>query len=104
MLILKLNKLYQGVNMKLPKGLSVIEHNSMVLGKLYNTMIVEYNQNTNSLKLRNGGWQTKHTKKCINLILNKFGLYLVQEKFIWNLYHNGTLLGSFQNDTLEVVL
>lgn len=88
--------------MKLPKGLSVIDHNNTVLAKLYDTLIVEYDKSLNRLKLRNGGWQTKHTKKCINLVLNKFGLYLVQEKFIWNLYQNGNKIGTFQNDTLEV--
>lgn len=88
--------------MGLPKGLSVIEHNNVVLAKLYQTMIVIFDRNTNVLKLNNGGWETKHTKKCINLVLNKYGLYLVQEKFIWKLYQNGTLVGTFQDGTLTV--
>lgn len=91
---------------KLPKGLSVIEHNGMLLAKLYDTLIVQFETTpqygTRVLKLNNGGWTTKHTKKCINLVLNKHGLYLVQEKFIWNLYQNGTKIGSFQDGMLKV--
>lgn len=90
----------------LPKGLSVIEHNGRLLAKLYDTLIVDFETvpqyGTSVLKLNNGGWATKHTKKCINLVLNKYGLYLVQEKFIWKLYQNGTLVGTFQDGTLKV--
>lgn len=88
--------------MRLPKGLSVVEFNQYTIAKLYNTNIVELDNTTGCLKLRTGGWYTKHTKKCINLIINKYDLNLIQEKFKWNLYRNGTLLGTFQDDTLEV--
>lgn len=91
-------------NKRLPKGLSVIDHNGMLLAKLYDTLIVEYNRDSQRLILRNGGWATKHTKKCINLILNKYGLYLAQEKFIWKLYQNGTIIGTFQDGTLALNL
>ena len=89
--------------MNTPKGLSVIEHDNKLLAKLYNTLIVEFNRDNNRLKLRTGGWYTRHTKKCINLVLNKHGLYVTQEQFKWKLYQNGTLLGAFDdNGLLEV--
>lgn len=71
--------------MKLPKGLTITDdsgHN-IVVGRLYNTDIVHYRQAW--LTLRHGGWLTKHTKKCINLILDhyKFGLTVTQVKGEW---------------------
>lgn len=84
--------------------MSLIETDKQVLCQLYQTLIVDIDKETKRLKMRTGGWYTKHTKKCINLVLNKYDLNLIQEKFKWNLYRNGTLLGTFQNDTLEVDL
>jgi len=70
---------------KRPKGLKVTddtEHN-LLIGKLYQTEIVRYQQN--NLILRSGGWFTAHTKKCINLILSHYelGLKVSQVKGQW---------------------
>lgn len=84
--------------MGLPKGLNVVDFNQYVIAKLYNTRIVEVDESTGSVVLRNGGWPTKHTKKCMNLVLNDFNIYVCQEKFIWNVYKNGSKIGSFDNN------
>ncbi len=89
---------------RLPKGLSIVSIGDIKVAKLYDTNIVQINSATKRLTLRTGGWQTKHTKKCINLVLNPLGLFLVQKNFNWKLYRNGTLVGLFKNDTLEVSL
>lgn len=90
--------------MKLPKGLSIVYINAYIVAKLYDTNIIELDRDTNCLKLRTGGWKTRHTKKCMNLFLNKYDISLVQEEFNWNLYRNGELLGTFEKDTLEVFI
>lgn len=90
--------------MKLPKGLSIVSIGDIKIAKLYDTNIVEIDKLHNSIILRTGGWQTKHTKKCINLILNEYDLYLVQEEYKWNLYRNGIKVGTFQDDTLKVAI
>lgn len=71
--------------MRLPKGLNLIEHNSLILAKLYHTLIVkfEYLDNGAKIVLSSGGWRTKHTKKCMNLVLNKHGVYIYQKDFEW---------------------
>lgn len=71
--------------MRLPKGLSIRDdsgHNLLV-GKLYQTEIIHYQQNW--LTLRHGGWPTNHTKKCINLILDRYelGISLSQYQGKW---------------------
>jgi len=85
--------------MRQPKGLSVIEHQNQVLAKLYKTLIVVYDKNTNVLKLDNGGWRTAHTKKCINLVLSQYGYYVKQNKGQWYVYRNEALVGLWHNDT-----
>lgn len=86
-------------NKRLPKGLSVINHNETLLAKLYATLIVEYNTTENRLILRTGGWRTMHTKKCINLVLAPYGIKVVQRKGEWFIMRNGTEIGLFHNDT-----
>ena len=86
-------------NKRLPKGLSVINHNDTLLAKLYATLIVEFNTTTNSLILRNGGWRTMHTKKCINLVLKQYGIEVRQRKGEWFVMRQGVNIGLFHNDT-----
>lgn len=69
--------------MKQPKGLSVIEHNGMVLAKLYNTLIVIIDLKAKTVKLDSGTWRTMHTKKCINLVCRQYGINLRQVKGEW---------------------
>lgn len=85
----------------MPKGLSVIEHNGVLLAKLYKTLIVDFETvpkfNTRVLKLDTGGWKTAHTKKCINLVLKEYGISVRQSKGQWYVYHNDTVLGTFDD-------
>lgn len=76
--------------MRLPKGLSVIEHNGQVLCKLYDTMIAIIDLNRSVATLDSGTWRTKHTKKCLNLVLNEYGIHVVQRDFEWYLSYGIT--------------
>jgi len=71
--------------MKMPKGLSLIEHDNKTLAQLYNTLIVETKpiEQGHHITLRTGGWWTKHTKKCMNLALEGFGVTITQKKGYW---------------------
>ena len=83
--------------MRYPKGLSVVPTNSATVARLYNTNIVIINHKTNVITLNSGGWNTKHTKKCINLVCNKLGLYLYQEKFEWFVSYQDNVI-PFQDE------
>ena len=77
---------------RLPKGLSIVPHNGTTIARLYNTNIVEINYNDNCIILRDGGYKTKHTKKCTNLVLSEFGINVRQKDFVWYVEsQNGTL-------------
>lgn len=86
--------------MRLPKGLSIVSVQNIKVAKLYSTNIVEIIDNR--IKLRTGGWRTKHTKKCMNLILNPLGLNVIQKDWEWYVYQNGTQVAVFQDDNVEV--
>ncbi len=66
------------------KGLSsftTTEQNNIVINyKLYDTIIVKIINN--KMILNSGGWQTKHTKNCINDVL-PFGHVIFQKDFSW---------------------
>lgn len=84
--------------MKLPKGLSVTHIGPYKVAKLYNTNIVEIDNNNNSLILRTGGWETRHTKKCMNLVLSDLGLGVIQRDFKWLVTKNNEVIGQFINN------
>ncbi len=67
----------------LPKGLTIVPHNDTTIGRLYQTNIVEIDHRRKRLILRNGGWETKHTKKCTNMIISEYGLNVTQKDFKW---------------------
>jgi len=71
--------------MRLPKGLSLIHHEGKTLVQLYNTLIAVIDKTGPAplFRLNSGGWQTKHTKKCLNLVLNEYGVYVYQKNFNW---------------------
>ena len=69
--------------MGLPKGLTIVDVYGLSVGKLYKTNIVIVNQNLGDIQLDSGGWMTKHTKKCMNLILNEYGFHVSQRDFQW---------------------
>lgn len=73
----------------LPKGLSIVEYTTQdnreaTIAKLYDTNIVILDIN-NTVKLNSNNFRTNHTKKCTNLVLNKYNipLHLYQKDFIW---------------------
>lgn len=96
--------------MRLPKGLSIVDVPNLTVAKLYDTnivMIQEIQQGSDKVKritLSHGGWRTKHTKKCINLVLNQFGIHLVQRKGDWWLLRNGSEIGLWHDSTWSVDL
>ncbi len=57
---------------RLPKGLKINVANGITSAVLYQTEICRFD--ANGLTLRCGGWYTVHTKKCINLVFQKYGL------------------------------
>lgn len=69
--------------MKLPKGLSIVPVQGLKVVRLYNTNIVVIDYNNNTITFNSNGWNTRHTKKCTNLVINDLDLYLYQEKFQW---------------------
>ena len=78
--------------MRLPKGLSITPYQNKTIARLYQTNIVEIDHETGCITLRNGGWLTKHTKKCTNLVLAKFNINVRQKNFTWYVEtQNGTL-------------
>lgn len=72
-----------GFDMGLPKGLVIRATQFGTQATLYETNIVTINHEKKCIILRNGGWVTNHTKKCINLVLKDFGLEVRQVKGNW---------------------
>lgn len=77
--------------MKQPKGLNVVTHNGTTFAKLYKTMIVVIQNGT--IQLDTGGWHTRHTAKCMNMVLseNETNIRVFQKKTVW--------YAQYQNDT-----
>lgn len=69
----------------MPKGYNVSMRDSKLTATLYQTDIVEIEGKC--ITLRSGGWETMHTKKCINLTFEKCFLrdkvHVYQKKHIW---------------------
>lgn len=65
---------------KYPKGLQFIQsHDGYALksqAQLYDTLIVDAIQDNAGvrIKLNTGGWVTRHTIKCMNLVMQNLGL------------------------------
>lgn len=74
---------------KYPKGMSVVNHAGFEIAQLYDTRIVIVDHNTGEIIVNSGGWKTKHTKKCSNEILNKYGYHLYQKDFNWYIEGHG---------------
>jgi hypothetical protein len=75
----------------LPKGLSVIEHKNQLLAKLYNTTIADVNLINGDVTINSGlrdiGRLSKHTKKCLNLVLADSNISVRQKDFKWIISH-----------------
>jgi hypothetical protein len=81
--------------MALPKGLSVVTHNNIIVAKLYDTKIVI--SEGNKVTLNSGGWLTNHTKKCMNLVLANSYLNVSQKKGQWFVTFKGTTTVPFED-------
>ena len=65
------------------KGLSVQTFDNKEFFKLYDTIIVTKDLTTGDIMLDSGGWRTKHTKKCINMILSGHNMSVFQKQYEW---------------------
>ena len=73
--------------MKLPKGLSFKKDvGHLDVGQLYSTIVVANDGYAYKVRLNRGGWNTKHTKKCINLVLDKLNIPLCIKQVNFNWY------------------
>mgnify|MGYP001417138772 CR=1 FL=1 len=69
--------------------------------KLYNTNIVTITNHATeyiNVILNSGGWKTRHTKICMNDILDQFNLKVIQKDFGWFLVDsNNTIAWDFED-------
>lgn len=82
---------------KLPRGLSIVEVTGLKIAKLYSTNIVLINDATNEILLNSDGWNTKHTKKCMNLVINRYGFNVYQKDFTWYVQDSNGNVQEFHN-------
>lgn len=88
--------------MRLPKGLTIVNVPKLEIAKLYDTNIMLANEETGLITLNTGGWKTKHTKKCMNLALAKYGLSVKQVNFEWFVMRYGTEVAFFATNETTV--
>ena len=71
--------------MRQRKGLSVWNVGDKEYYKLYDTVIVDFNHDSEgrTVTLNTGGWKTNHTKNCMNDFLRRFGFGVFQKDFKW---------------------
>ena len=71
--------------MRQRKGLSVWNVGDKEYHKLYDTVIVDFNHDSEgrTVTLNTGGWKTNHTKNCMNDFLKSFGFKVSQQDFVW---------------------
>ena len=71
--------------MRQRKGLSVWNVGDKEYHKLYDTVIVDFNHDSEgrTVTLNTGGWKTNHTKNCMNDFLKRFGFKVYQQDFVW---------------------
>ena len=71
--------------MRQRKGLSVWNVGDKEYHRLYDTVIVDYNHDSEgrTVTLNTGGWKTNHTKNCMNDFLKRFGFKVSQMDFVW---------------------
>jgi len=82
----------------LPKGLSVTPVPGLTIARLYSTNIVTIDSSSNTITLNSGGWHTKHTKKCMNIILAPFDLYVKQKDFKWYVVRQDNTTVPYQDN------
>ena len=67
------------------KGLKVWNVGDKEYHRLYDTVIVDFNHDSEgrTVTLNTGGWKTNHTKNCMNDFLRRFGFGVFQKDFKW---------------------
>ena len=83
------------------KGLEIFSRGGKVFHRLYNTIIVEHDGDR--VTLNTGGWETKHTKNCMNDFLSDFGIKVSQVKFKWYVTGSNNSL-SFEDSKVSFSL
>jgi len=83
------------------KGLQVLKLDNTLIHKLYDTDIVKIEYQTwgyTNVILNSGGWKTRHTKICMNDVLDQFNLKVIQKNFGWFLVDsNNTIAWDFED-------
>jgi signal peptidase I len=77
------------------KGLQVLKLDNTLIHKLYDTDIVKIEYQTwgyTNVILNSGGWKTRHTKICMNDVLDQFNLKVIQKDFNWFLVDNDNII------------
>jgi len=77
------------------KGLQVSKLDNTLIHKLYDTDIVKIEYQTwgyTNVTLSSGGWKTRHTKICMNDVLDQFNLKVIQKDFNWFLVDNDNII------------
>lgn len=64
------------------KGLAVIRYDGKTVAQLYDTIILVKNHNDGTIQLNTGGYETRHTKNCMNDLLPS-GFSVFQKNFTW---------------------
>ena len=82
-------------------GLQVLDFNGTTIHKLYNTNIVKIEHTDTgyiNIVLNSGGYQTNHTKNCMNDVLNRFDIKVFQKNFEWVFsIDNGAMTWDFED-------
>jgi hypothetical protein len=81
-------------------GLNIHSNSMKTIHTLYSTDIVkmEYKGDYTNIVLNAGGWRTNHTKNCMNDILSRFDLKVIQKDFSWYLVDNdNTIAWDFED-------
>ena len=82
-------------------GLKILDFNGTIIHKLYNTNIVKIEHTDTgyiNIVLNSGGYQTNHTKNCMNDVLDKFDVKVFQKNFKWFLsVDNGATTWDFED-------
>ena len=83
-----------------PKGLSVVPIKGLTIARLYNTNIVVVDHTNGTIELNSGGWHTRHTKKCTNLILSQYNYHVYQEDFTWYVSRSTSVVPALYQDNM----
>jgi len=82
-------------------GLQILDFNGTTIHKLYNTDIVKIEYDSTgflNIVLNSGGYRTNHTKNCMNDVLSRFNIKVIQKNFMWFLVDDhSTIAWDFED-------